>query len=99
MSIHPFGDGNGRSSASVMNYVVKLFSLPMAVVFIENRAGYIKVLEAARNSHTPEPFSEFMFEQYYKLLIDSESNPKVNMGTGRDVLYIPDAVFDDDLNN
>lgn len=100
VTIHPFGDGNGRSSRLLMNYILGRFNLPMALVFVEDRAEYIQALEAARNGDTPEQFYEFMLKQYQKLLIHPESTQaKVKMGTGRDVLFIPDDVFDDDLNN
>ncbi|AYQ33967.1 Fic family protein [Runella sp. SP2] len=68
VSIHPFGDGNGRTSRLLMNYIQAYFGLPMGLVFKQNRIGYINALEAARNAEDIAPFYDFMFKQYEKFL-------------------------------
>jgi Fic family protein len=69
VSIHPFYDGNGRTSRLLMNYIQSLFQLPLARVFSEDRATYIQVLEDTRNKKDMGIFVGFMYDQYYKLLV------------------------------
>jgi Fic family protein len=68
VSIHPFGDGNGRTSRLLMNYIQAYFSLPMSIVFRTNRLQYIEAIEEARRKENLEPFYIFMFAQYGKLM-------------------------------
>lgn len=68
VSIHPFGDGNGRTSRLLMNFVQNLFGLPMSVVFVSDRFPYIEALEQARREESLVPFYDFMFRQYGKFL-------------------------------
>ena len=68
VSIHPFGDGHGRSSRLLMNYVQTLFGLPMSVVFVSDRFPYIEALEQARREEEMAPFYDFMMGQYGKFL-------------------------------
>jgi Fic family protein len=44
VSIHPFYDGNGRTSRLLMNYLQLIFNLPMAIVFKEDKAAYFEAL-------------------------------------------------------
>lgn len=68
VSIHPFGDGNGRTSRLLMNYVQSYFDLPLSIVYKQDRLKYIEALEKARNIEKLEPFFDFMFRQYQKFL-------------------------------
>jgi len=68
VSIHPFGDGNGRTSRLLMNYIQTYFNLPLSVVYKENRIKYVNALESARNKEDMKPFYDFMFSQYAKFL-------------------------------
>lgn len=68
VSIHPFGDGNGRSSRLLMNFIQTLFELPMSVVFVSDRFPYIEALEQARREEELTPFYDFMMDQYGKFL-------------------------------
>lgn len=68
VSIHPFGDGNGRSSRLLMNYAQAYFNMPLSVVFKSDKIQYIEALEIARKKESLEPFYDFMFKQYHKFL-------------------------------
>lgn len=68
VSIHPFGDGNGRTSRLLMNYVQSYFDLPLSIVYKQDRLKYIEALEKARNIEHCSPFFDFMFRQYEKFL-------------------------------
>jgi len=66
VSIHPFVDGNGRTSRLLMNYVLAYHKQPLAIVFKEDRLDYINALEQSRTQETTEPFKLFMYEQQQK---------------------------------
>lgn len=68
VSIHPFYDGNGRTSRLLMNYIQLIFNLPMAIVFAEDKADYFEALEKSRKEEDVQFFIAFMFEQYNKFL-------------------------------
>ena len=68
VSIHPFSDGNGRTSRLLMNYLLELFDLPIFYVFKSNRISYIQALEKARNTDNVAVFYNFMYRQYEKFL-------------------------------
>jgi Fic family protein len=68
VSIHPFGDGNGRISRLLMNYILAYFDLPLTIVFKEDRIKYIDALEASRNNEQITIFFKFMFAQYKKFI-------------------------------
>jgi Fic family protein len=67
VSIHPFGDGNGRTSRLMMNYVQAYYGLPLSIVYKQDRIKYIDALELARSTNSFKPFFEFMCSQYRKL--------------------------------
>jgi len=68
VSIHPFYDGNGRTSRLLMNYIQAYYNLPLANVFREDRAQYFTALTDARKKEDINIFQDFMKEQYNKLL-------------------------------
>jgi Fic family protein len=68
VSIHPFYDGNGRTSRLLMNYLQQFFGLPLGIVFSEDKTEYFDALEAARNNEDLSFFRDFMFGQYAKHL-------------------------------
>jgi Fic family protein len=68
VSIHPFGDGNGRTSRLLMNYIQSRFNLPLSIVFKQDRIKYVYALESARNKEDISVFYLFMYEQYRKFL-------------------------------
>ncbi len=87
VSIHPFYDGNGRSSRLLMNFIQAYFELPLAIVFAEDKIEYFDALEATREQEDMVYFRNFMFQQYEKYLkkeIEAyrkmEKNPKKGGG-------------------
>ncbi|MDR0766002.1 MAG: Fic family protein [Odoribacteraceae bacterium] len=68
VSIHPFADGNGRTSRLLMNYILDGFGLPVFHVYRSNRVSYIQALEKARETDNTSVFYDFMFKQYKKFL-------------------------------
>ena len=68
VSIHPFADGNGRTSRLIMNYILAYFDLPIFYVYKSNRISYIQALEKTRETDNLQHFYNFMFGQYKKFL-------------------------------
>ena len=68
VSIHPFADGNGRTSRLLMNYILTMFDLPVFYVFKSSRISYIQALERARETDNPAVFYSFMYWQYQKFI-------------------------------
>ena len=50
VTIHPFYDGNGRTSRLLMNYIQKISDLPLAIVFKEDKADYFEALQKTRKN-------------------------------------------------
>ncbi len=68
VSIHPFYDGNGRTSRLLMNYIQAYFELPLAIVYSENKVEYIQALIDTREKEDIKIFRDFMFGEYTALL-------------------------------
>lgn len=68
VSIHPFYDGNGRTSRLLMNFIQQLFNLPLAIVFTEDKANYYEALQQTRKQEDISVFLSFMYNQYEKYL-------------------------------
>jgi Fic family protein len=68
VTIHPFYDGNGRTSRLLMNFVQHWFGLPLSIVFKEDKADYFQSLLDARAKEDISIFRVFMYEQTSKYL-------------------------------
>jgi Fic family protein len=68
VSIHPFYDGNGRTSRLLMNYIQAYYQLPLAIVHSESKAEYIEALIATRENDDINIFRQFMEKEYSRLL-------------------------------
>ncbi len=68
VTIHPFYDGNGRTSRLLMNYIQAYFGLPLAIVFAEDKVAYFKALEESREKEDLSYFRSFMVSQYRQFL-------------------------------
>jgi Fic family protein len=68
VTIHPFYDGNGRTSRLLMNYLQLYFTLPLSIVFKEDKAAYFEALQQTRKDEDINIFRTFMLAQYAKYL-------------------------------
>jgi len=91
VSIHPYYDGNGRTSRLLMNYIQAYFHLPLAIVRSENKAAYIQALIDTRQQENIEVFREFMAGEYTFLLKQEitkfEEMKKSSKGNGFTFLF------------
>lgn len=69
VSIHPFNDGNGRTSRLLMNYVQRYHGQPLTIVFREDRQAYFAALEQSRVAEDLTAFFDFMRSQHGKSLV------------------------------
>ncbi len=79
VNIHPFGDGNGRTSRLLMNYIQLYHNEPLIKIFTEDRTKYIDTLNETEEKENLEIFREFIGKQQTKFLkTEIEKHKKLN---------------------
>ncbi len=66
VTIHPFGDGNGRISRLMMNFVLKKYKYPMLDILYVNRSSYYNALERSQIKKDDTIFLQWLFRKYVK---------------------------------
>lgn len=64
VTIHPFGDGNGRISRLMMNFVLKKFGFPMLDISYLKRNSYYNALERSQVKKESSIFVQWLFRRY-----------------------------------
>lgn len=70
VSIHPFYDGNGRTSRLLMNLIQQHYKLPLSTVYKEDKLKYFESLKLSRQQESLEPIIDFMSNQHNKFLTE-----------------------------
>lgn len=86
VNIHPWGDGNGRVSRLMMNYIQLYHNQPLIKIFSEDRAEYINALNETEEKNNPEIFREFIASQQLKFF-KAEIEKYRNRGAGFKLLF------------
>lgn len=66
VSIHPFGDGNGRISRLMMNFVLHKFGYPMFDIDYTDRRSYYNSLERSNTKNNDIFFLQWFMKRYIK---------------------------------
>lgn len=86
VNIHPFADGNGRTSRLLMNYIQLYHNEPLVKVFTQDRAEYIDVLNETEEKNDPELFRGFIARQQIKFF-EAELNKLSKSRAGFKLLF------------
>lgn len=71
--VHPFGDGNGRVSRVMLNWLFKMKSLPLVYLKYEEKEEYYKALEKADLENDFSYLSEVFYKEILKTMIQLNS--------------------------
>lgn len=66
VTIHPFGDGNGRISRLLMNFVLYKNNCPMLDIDYGDRKSYYNALERAQTKNDDLIFLQWFMRRYFK---------------------------------
>lgn len=87
--IHPFPDGNGRTSRLIMNYQLMAHGFPAISIAKEKRLEYFKALEVYAVSGDIAPFAEMVAEitntqldRYLGMIDNAKRNATIDINDG-----------------
>ncbi len=66
VTIHPFGDGNGRTTRLMMNHVLNKFGYPLLDIDYSDRRSYYTALERSQTKNDELPFLQWFMKRYLK---------------------------------
>jgi len=66
VTIHPFGDGNGRTTRLMMNHVLNKFDYPLLDIDYGDRRSYYNALEKSQTKDDELPFLKWFMKRYFK---------------------------------
>lgn len=89
VNIHPFLNGNGRTSRLLMNFIQQSYGLPLGCVFAEDKQEYYKALNSVRETDSFSDFYQFMFDQYKKHLLEEIEKEKLAQEVERNIQFRP----------
>ena len=66
VTIHPFGDGNGRTTRLMINHVLNIFDYPLLDIDYTDRRSYYTALEKSQKKDDDLPFLQWFMKRYLK---------------------------------
>jgi len=87
VTIHPWSDGNGRTSRLLMNYLQSYHQVILTKIYKEDRTEYIASLIDSREKENSAPFREFMAQQFLKMLKETIINYKRSQSSKINLLF------------
>jgi len=66
VTIHPFGDGNGRITRLMMNHILNRFGYPLLDIDYGDRRSYYTALEKSQTKNDELPFLKWFMKRYLK---------------------------------
>ena len=66
VTIHPFGDGNGRTTRLMMNHVLNTYDYPLMDIDYADRRSYYTALEKSQRKDDDLPFLQWFMKRYLK---------------------------------
>lgn len=66
VTIHPFGDGNGRTTRLMINHVLNTFDYPLLDIDYADRRSYYTALEKSQTKDDDLPFLQWFMKRYLK---------------------------------
>ncbi len=76
--LHPFRDGNGRTGRLLSNFILLRAELPLLIVKLEDRSGYISALKKIRTESTDEFLIAFFFQTAIKRMKEELAQKRKN---------------------
>ena len=64
VKIHPFGDGNGRISRLIMNFILSKYKYPILIIEYKKRPSYYKSLRKADKKKSGGEFLKYFYRRY-----------------------------------
>ena len=74
--IHPFGDGNSRTSRLVMNYVQGYLGYPLTPISLESKKDYLIAFAKSQEMGDPKPIEDFVLLQAARYFSESLKQTK-----------------------
>jgi len=85
--IHPWMDGNKRTSRLIMNFIQRRAALPLTKVHKEDSREYLFALKEVKDNNNIMKFRIFMFNQYIKTLQNEILNYKNSRKRGFHLVF------------